>query len=197
MIHGVRSDQVPGLPDAFPAIRLTNERSHEPLTKPAPAAKKVATPVSSAFATIGKLREVPLGALLGLTVAGGIKFTRPDLSPDGWMEAPFALFCAGCGILLERTVHYTIGWFVDARLRHLAAWYEARVEMRKLRRYEKEGVLNQVDARRIAARIAKRDIAGGPGPKGKTRGPYKKKPSAPAAAAPSDSNSARPESPPA
>ena len=91
------------------------------------------------------------------------------------MEAPFALFCAASGILLERSVHYSVGWYVDARLKHLAARYEARIEMEKLRLYEKEGVLNQGDVRRIAARIAKRDVAGGPPRQGQPRGPYKKK----------------------
>jgi hypothetical protein len=113
--------------------------------------------------------------LLGLAVAGGIHFLGPDISPDGWTEAPFTLFCIICGMLMERSIHYTFGWYVDARLRHQAARYEAALELRKLRIYEKEGVLNQADARRIAARIARRDISGGPRPTGKPRGPYKKK----------------------
>jgi len=152
----------------------SNGEIYEPLITEVAKTKKLKA-VPAAIATIGQFRLIPLGALLGLTVAGAIHFTRPDLSPGGWMEAPFALFCAACGILLERTFYKIFGWFVDARFRHLAAWYEARLELRKLRRYEKDGVLNQMDARRIAARIAKRDVAGGPGPKGKPRGPYKKK----------------------
>ncbi len=167
------------LPDFWPIrciSRPQEEWIYEPLNKA--VEKATEAPVSATFATIGKLRQIPLGALLGLTVAGGVRFLRPDLSPEGWMEAPFALFCAGCGILVERAVHYGLGWLVDARLRHLAAAYEARMEMGKLRRYEKAGVLNQSDARRIAAHIAKRDVAGGPGPQGRPRGPYKKKPPA-------------------
>jgi hypothetical protein len=46
------------------------------------------------------------------------------------------------------------------------------------------GVVNQVDARRIAARIARRDINGGPRPTGKPRGPYLKKSPAPEATTP-------------
>lgn len=134
------------------------------------------------FATISKLRQIPLGALLGLAVAGAIRFLRPDLSPDGWMEAPFALFCVASGILIERAIHYSLGWYVDARLKHLAARYEARMEMQKLRVYEKEGVLNQADVRRIAAKIARRDVAGGVRPPSKPRGPrgpYQRKTAAP------------------
>jgi hypothetical protein len=134
--------------------------------------------VSSAFDTIGKFRQIPLGALLGLTVAGAVRFLQPDLSPEGWMEAPFAIFCVAAGILVERAAHYTLGWLVDTRLRHLAARYEARMELGKLHRYEKDGLVNQMDARRIAARIARRDVAGISGPKGKPRGPYQRKPKA-------------------
>jgi hypothetical protein len=48
--------------------------------------------------------------LLGLAVAGGIHFLGPGIAPDGWTEAPFTLFCIICGMLMERSIHYTLGW---------------------------------------------------------------------------------------
>lgn len=160
--------------NALAAGRPRTGAAYAPLSTAATTTGKRSI-LPATFAAIGKLRQIPLGALLGLAVAGAFRFVRPDLSPGGWMEAPFALFCAACGILLERTGHYAFGWYVDARLKHLAARYEARVELAKLRDYEKQGVLSQADVRRIAARIARRDVAGGPRPQGRPRGPYKKK----------------------
>lgn len=128
-----------------------------------------------ALGLIPKLKQYPLGAILGLVGAAVANIVAPDLTPDGWMEAPFTLSCVAAGILIERSLHYFLGWYVDPRIHHLAASREARIQLAKLREYEKAGVIGVADARRIAARIAVRDVAGGLPLAYRPRGSYQKR----------------------
>lgn len=105
-----------------------------------------------------------------------MNYLAPELTPEGWMQAPFTLACVAAGILVERTAHYVIGWYLDPKVHHLAATREARIQFAKLREYEKAGTITAPEAKKIAAKIAKRDVAGGSGTTlGKPRGPYKKR----------------------
>jgi hypothetical protein len=125
---------------------------------------------------IPKLRQYPLGAMLGIVTAASMNYLAPELTPDGWMQAPFTLSCVAGGMLLERTLHYMIGWYLDPQVHHAAVSREARIRLAKLREYQRAGVITEEDARRIAAQIAKRDVAGSLKPAPRVpRGPYKKK----------------------
>jgi hypothetical protein len=158
-------------------------------TRPAPADSGAKLP--STISLIGKFRLYSWGVLLGLGLAGAIYFFTPALRDKVWLDAPLALSCVVVGMLVERAVRYFIGWNLNARLQHLAARREAHLELAKLRDYEKRGLISHADARVIAARIAKRDVAGGARP-GKPRGPYKKRRQS---SAPPPGSAAGPDSP--
>ena len=130
---------------------------------------------------IPKLKHYPLGAMLGIVTAASMNYLAPELTPDGWMQAPFTLSCIAGGMLLERTAHYVIGWYLDPQVHHAAVSREARIRLAKLREYQKAGIISESDAKRMAARIAKRDVGGSLTPLTRPpRGPYKKKSKSPA-----------------
>lgn len=132
--------------------------------------------LSDTLSLIPRLKQYPLGAMLGIVTAATMNYAAPELTPEGWMQAPFTLACVAAGILVERSAHYVIGWYLDPKVHHLAASREARIQLAKLRGYEKAGTITAAEARKIAAKIAKRDVAGGsPTSVGKPRGPYKKR----------------------
>ena len=138
------------------------------------------TSLKETLSVIPKLKQYPLGAMLGIVTAASMNYLVPELTPDGWMQAPFTVSCIAAGMLLERTLHYVIGWYLDPRVQHLGASREARIQLAKLREYQQAGIIPEKDAKRLAAQIAKRDVAGthfiprGP------RGPYRKRTKPPA-----------------
>lgn len=136
------------------------------------ADKAALTPFS--FAAAGKLSGRPIGVLLGVVAAGLIRLFKPELTGDGWAEGAFLIFCMTAGDLLQRLVHWAAGWHVDPKLRHLAATREAELQFEKLVFYRRRRILSKADAERIAARIARADVAGGPKPRG-PRGSYQKR----------------------
>jgi hypothetical protein len=139
------------------------------------------TSLKETLSVIPKLRQYPLGAMLGIVTAASMNYLAPELTPDGWMQAPFTLSCIAGGMLLERTLHYMVGWYLDPRVHHAAVSREARIRLAKLREYQRAGVISEADAKRMAAQIAKRDVTGSLKPIARPpRGPYKKTKKAPA-----------------
>jgi hypothetical protein len=106
----------------------------------------------------------------------------PDLKP-GWMGYwTIIALAAGAGAVLERVIHYLAGRWVDPVLMHWGSRWETKLELDKLKDYVARGVISQDDAKRIADRIAKRDVAGGPRPVRNRPPTYRKRrPSAPSA----------------
>jgi hypothetical protein len=128
----------------------------------------------AAVSLVGKIRTYSWGALLGLVAAGAFTLSLPTVQEKPWLEVPLGMLCIAGGMLLERMVNYFVGRQMDSWVQHRAARFEAELELAKLGKYRARGTLNEWDARRIAARTAKRDIQGGPKP-GTPRGPYQKK----------------------
>jgi len=128
----------------------------------------------AAVALVARLRGYSWGALLGLAGAGALTLGLPTVHRKPWLELPLAMLCVAGGMLLERTVLYFLGAELDSWVQHLNARREADRELRKLRLYRRNGTITELEARRIAARIGKRDIQGGKQP-GHPRGPYRKR----------------------
>lgn len=145
-----------------------------PLTPVSGGTNEKAARTTFSFASAGKLTGRPIGALLGVVAAGAFHLVKPDLVGEGWAEGAFLIFCMTAGDLLQRLVHWGAGWHIDPKLRHLAATREADLQFEKLNLYRRRGILTRADAGRIAARIARADIAGGPKPRG-PRGPYRRR----------------------
>lgn len=164
--------------------RYVAERG-SPLSSTGKAGKtsKTTAAIGQVTNLVGRLKQYPLGAIAGLVGAAAANLTAPELVPDGWMEAPFTLACVAAGMLLERTLHYAVGWYLDPTIQHLAASREAKKSMAKLHYYKSIGYLTETQAAGIAANIARRDIAGRTRaavvPRG-PRTPYKRRPKAPA-----------------
>ena len=109
-----------------------------------------------------RLKSIPFGGALGVVTAGGALWLAPDILPDGWSSQSFLAFGMGAGIVVDRLVSATIGWIVSPVLRHVSARWEATLQLRKLERYRKQGVIGGPDGKRIATRIAKSDVSGDP-----------------------------------
>ena len=128
----------------------------------------------AAVSLVAKIRTYSWGALLGLVATGAVPLASSTVQEKPWLELPLGMLCIAGGMLLERAVNYFVGRQVDSWVQHRAARFEAEQELAKLVKYRARGTLNEWEARRIAARTAKRDIQGGQKP-GTPRGPYKKK----------------------
>lgn len=107
-----------------------------------------------------RLKSLPFGGALGVVVAGTLLWFTPDVLPGGWSPQSFLAFGLGAGIVAGRLISATIGWIIAPVLRHLESRWEARIQLGKLTRYRRRGLIGTADGRRIALRIAKSDVAG-------------------------------------
>jgi hypothetical protein len=107
-----------------------------------------------------RLKSIPFGGALGVVVAGGALWIRPEVLPAGWNAQSFLAFGMGAGIVADRLLSAIFGWMLGPILRHLASRWEATLQLGKLSRYQKRGLIGGVDGKRIALRIAKSDVAG-------------------------------------
>ncbi len=112
-----------------------------------------------------RLKSIPFGGALGVAAAGGALWLAPEILPTGWSSQSFLALGMGAGIVLDRLVSATIGWIIAPVIRHLAARWEATLQLRKLARYRARRVIGDADGKRIAVRIAKSDVAGVSPPK--------------------------------
>jgi hypothetical protein len=131
-------------------------------------------PLPQAVGLVTRIRQYSWGALLGLAATGAAAVLVPSLKDRPWLDAPIAILCVAGGMLIERLVRYFIGRDFDLRLQHRNATREAERELEKLREYRRKGLISAAEAKKLAARIGKRDVLGSGWP-GKPRGPYKKK----------------------
>ena len=107
-----------------------------------------------------RLKSLPFGGALGVVLAGLMLWFTPEVLPDGWSPQSFLAFGLGAGIVAGRLIAATIGWIIAPILRHLESRWEARIQLGKLSRYRRRGLIGTADGRRIALRIAKSDVAG-------------------------------------
>lgn len=154
-----------------------------PLTKATPA-KPALSGLSQALAIGKKFSYVPLGAGIGAVTASVLLLLEPELQPDALSHWNVIGMAAGAGVVLERLANYVVGRWVDPVLKHWGSRWETKLELDKLNHYLRRGLISEEEGRRIAARIAKRDVAGGPRPVGNRPATYRKRrlPSSPSPA---------------
>lgn len=107
-----------------------------------------------------RLKSIPFGGALGVVTAGGALWLTPDILPAGWNAQSFLAFGMGAGIVADRLLSALLGWLLSPVLRHLASRWEAILQLGKLGRYRRRGIIGDADGKRIALRIAKSDVAG-------------------------------------
>ena len=127
-------------------------------TEPAPRPSVSKKIISLTLAE--RLKSIPFGGALGVVIAGTALWVSPDVLPDGWTPQSFLAFGLGAGIVANRLVSATLGWIVAPVFRHLASRWEATLQLGKLARYRRRGMIDGTDGKRIALRIAKSDVAG-------------------------------------
>lgn len=127
-----------------------------------------------AISVVPALRRYPVGALTGIVLTGILTLLTDAVPAKPWLELPIALICVPGCMLIERLLDWRYSGKVDARMRHSAAHEDAKIALEKLLEYEKDGRINKPDAHKLAATIAKRDVAGGPR-HAKARGGYRKR----------------------
>jgi hypothetical protein len=125
---------------------------------------------------VQKLRHVPLGAILGVSVGGGIEMFAPETLPGDLHDWSFYLVWICCGVTLERTVHWLYGWWLDPYLYHQKATREARIQLRILKDYVERGFVPEEVAKKKRQGIALVDVAGHPPPRRRRMTPYTRRP---------------------
>jgi hypothetical protein len=145
-----------------------------PLTRPS-ASRAAFSGLSQALAVGKKFRYVPLGAGIGAVTAGVILLQNPDLLPAALSRWTVIGMAAGAGVVVERLLNYSVGRWVDPLLRHWGSKWETKLELAKLKQYLALGLISEQDGKKIAARIARRDVAGGPRPVRNRPATYRKR----------------------
>jgi hypothetical protein len=162
------------------------------MTKPASSGKSPMTGLAAAIDLWKMYKHLPLGAAVGSAVAFGALLIDPDLKPDTWSRGWFISALGIGGVALERLLQWAFGRWVDPLLTHWGAKWTARLELKRLKDFQQEGLINQEDAGKLKERIAKRAVAGGPKPVRNRPATYRKRrpppppPNDPGAAHPSD-----------
>ena len=129
-----------------------------------PVEPKPAPESLSALATaLAKLKGWPLGAGIGAVLMALYLWKKPERLDD---VNPTLLFviAAVLGAWLQAGILKASGWFANPLLRHMEATWEAKLEKWRLRAVSRSGDISEIEARRLAATIGKRDIKGESGP---------------------------------
>jgi hypothetical protein len=136
-------------------------------------ALKNTAPVSEGFkakfnwvtqAGASTLRNLPFGGALGVVAAGIVLWLAPQLIPEGWSAEAVLSLGMGAGVVVHRLFVGTFGWFVEPMKRHLGARWEAWIQLGKLERYNRRGMIKAEQVHVLTERIVQDDI------KARTRG---------------------------
>lgn len=127
------------------------------------------TVVGSALDVAKSSRNLPVGALLGLS--GGIALTgvlhyavTPRLPL--WLLSLAIPFCTLSGVGLQKLLHWKLGWKLDTELRHARDKHETDLKLAELRERVAAGVLTEEQGQRIGAQIAREGLLGPARPRG-------------------------------
>ena len=111
------------------------------------------------------VKSLPFGGAVGVVVAGAVLWLAPRLVPEGWSSEAVLSLGMGAGVVLHRLVDAWFGWFFAPLGRHLHARWDAAIQLAKLGRYQKRGLIPPEDAHDIAGRIVRADVQAKPRPK--------------------------------
>jgi hypothetical protein len=112
--------------------------------------------VTTAGASV--MRNLPLGGTIGVVVGGIILWFLPRVVPQGWSAEAVLSLGMGAGVVVHRLIDGILGWFIEPMRRHLGARWEARLRLRKLDRYRKEGLIPAEEADVLLGRIVRDDV---------------------------------------
>ncbi len=104
------------------------------------------------------LKNLPFGGAIGVVAAGVVLWFAPRLVPDGWSAEAVLSLGMGSGIVLHRLFDGLLGWLVEPARRHLGARWEAVLQLGKLHRYEKRGMIPAEQVHALTDRIVQDDI---------------------------------------
>ena len=148
------------------------------------------TVVGSALDIAKTSRNLPVGALLGLSA--GIMLTAAlhyALMPGipVWLLSLAVPFCTLSGVGIQKLLHWKFGWKLDTELHHARIKHDTDLKLDELRERVAAGVLTPEQGQRIGAQIAREGLLGPARPRG-PRPPRRKQvnpdPSPPAQPAP-------------
>jgi hypothetical protein len=134
-----------------------------PLTKTAEQPKSGADGVASLVGGLLRLKSLSVGGAAGAALLAWWLWQQPQHPFD----VAFSLLLAVgaiAGMAVQGLLSWLAGWFVNPLLRHLEAAWEARLEQWRLSVAARRGAITETEARRIASRIARRDVKGESGP---------------------------------
>lgn len=128
-------------------------------------ALKNTVPVRTKFnlltrAGVSAIKSLPFGGAVGVVTAGAILWLSPASVPEGWASESFLSLGMGAGMVVHRVVETALGWILEPMRRHLAARWEAWIQLRKLNGYRERGLIRDEDAEDLAGRIIKADVTG-------------------------------------
>jgi hypothetical protein len=130
-------------------------------------ALKNTAPVSDGFkakfnwvtqAGASTLRNLPFGGALGVVAAGIVLWLAPHLIPDGWSAEAVLSLGMGAGVVVHRLFVGTFGWFIEPMKRHLGSRWEAWIQLGKLEKYSKRGMIQPEQVHLLTDRIVQQDI---------------------------------------
>jgi hypothetical protein len=171
-----------GTPDAYVQLQKgapyagDNARFPDPLT---PAAAKSGWKLPSLAGTIdtaGKLNKLPVGGSLGLVTAAFFIWATP-LELLSLLGALTIFVGIVGGMAVQRLLKWLLGWYTETGRERAESRREADLKIERVRYYQKNGILGELDAKRFVLRIAREDLFGTTRPRG-PRGSYKKRPPA-------------------
>jgi len=131
-------------------------------------ALKNTAPVSEGFkakfnwvtqAGASTLKNLPFGGALGVVAAGTVLWLAPQFVPAGWSAEAVLSLGMGAGVVVHRLFVGPFGWFIEPMKRHLGSRWEAWIQLGKLQRYSKRGMIDAEQAHILTDRIVQQDIA--------------------------------------
>ena len=104
------------------------------------------------------VRSLPFGGAVGVVVAGVVLWFAPSLVPIGWSAEAVLSLGLGGGMVLHRLVDALFGWFFEPAQRHLRSRWEAWIQLAKITRYRKRGLIPPGDVEDLTGRIVRGDV---------------------------------------
>ncbi len=95
---------------------------------------------------------------MGVVVAGVVLWRAPGIVPAGWTAEAVLSLGMALGVVIHRLLDAVLGWLVEPMVRHLGARWEAAIQLGKLARYRKRGLIPDGEARELTGRIVRADV---------------------------------------
>jgi hypothetical protein len=156
------------MPDAFPATRATRKEG-EPMAKTPAPSTWASTVVGSALEVAKGSRNLPVGALLGLSagiaLTGALHYAFTPTIPM-WLLGLAVPFCTLSGVGIQKLLHWKFGWKLDTELHHAKLKHDTDLKLAELRERVAAGVLTAEQGQRIGAQIAREGLLGPARPRG-------------------------------